>query len=55
MLFIFFRCKCSDCNDPGQGGQEGGRGVGVGGGNGEGEMGRGEMGRVRWGGRQRGR
>ena len=47
IFYIFFLgASAGDCNDPGEGGQEEGRGGG-----GEGEMGRGEMGRERqaWG------
>ena len=45
-VFFFLGASAGDCNDPGEGGQEGGRGWGWGGrdgewGNGEGEMGRG--------------
>ena len=47
---FFFNCA-SDCNDPDEGGQEGGRGVGGGGGNGE-EMGSGRKERQGWGNRE---
>ena len=46
----FLGASAGDCNDPGEGGQEEGRG---GGGDGEGGNGEGETGMGKWGGRDR--